>query len=54
MYMRDFLSFLHCHEVESFGNRRHREDTYNYLIDISVALTLQTFLNDYHYLVAAC
>ena len=44
IYMRDSISFLHSHEVESFGNRSRRQHTRISMIDISVALALQTFL----------
>ena len=53
MYMRDFLSFLHYHEVESFGNRSRRQHRDNCMIKVFVALALHTFLCDYYYLAAA-
>ena len=44
IYMRDSIPFLHSHEVESLGNRSRRQHTRISMIDISVALALQTFL----------
>ena len=53
IYIRDSISFLHDHEVESFGNRCRRQHTYNGMMKVSVALALYTFLCDYYYLATA-
>ena len=53
IYIRDSISFLHDHEVESFGNRCCGQHTYNGMMKVSVALALNTFLCDYYYLAAA-
>ena len=50
IYMRDSISFLHDHEVESFGNRCRRQHSYNGMMKFSVALAIYTFLCDYYYL----
>ena len=52
IYIRDSISFLHDHEVESFGNRCCGQHTYNGMMKVSVALALNTFLCDYYYLAA--